>query len=45
MINVLTKVLPRFKYHLGTPNGVSVDKNGGKNESLGGTWQGNIFQV
>ena len=45
MINLLTKVLPTLENHVGTVNEISADKHGGKNNSLGGTGQGNIFQV
>ena len=34
---MLTKVSPRFKHHTGTVNGISADKNGGKNYFPGGT--------
>ena len=36
VINLLTKVLPRFEHHAGTSNGVINDNYGGKNDLLGG---------
>ena len=36
-------MLPRFKNNEGTVNGVSFDKNRGKNDLLGGTGKGNMF--
>ena len=45
MIKLVTKVLPIFEHHAGTANGVSTDKNGRKNDLLGGTGHVNVFSV
>ena len=41
-IKLITKVLPRCNYFIGTTYGVSKDSYGGMNASLGGTGQGNV---
>ena len=42
-IKLIKKSFPRLEYHTGTGNGVSAEKHGGKNDTLGATEQGNIF--
>ena len=42
-IKLITKVLPRCKYFVGTNCGISEDSHGGMNTLLGGIGQRNVF--
>ena len=43
VVQLVSKVLPRLEHHVGTVNGVSKDKHGGKKDTSCGTGQGNVF--